>query len=145
MGYYREKAPQYVPRLRRLRSSQVWPVHELWAGDKHRDLSNRLSVTESVMASWLLEEIAPEVVLEEMHTAAELLLMQFCNKRRAPAFAELVEEADTAGHLDMPLVYAYDLASKDPARCTDAADLLSSLKITARGPSTKAPTKHAHG
>jgi hypothetical protein len=67
-------------------------------------------------------------VLEEMHTAAELLLMKICSKCRSPAFAELVEGADRVGHLGMPLIYAYDLTLKDPARFTDAADLLTSLK-----------------
>jgi hypothetical protein len=126
--HYKEGQPEYVPRVRRLRSSEVWPVHHLWVGDKHQDLSARLGVTEEIMASWVLNEVAPEVVLEEMHTAAELLLMRLLNKRRAPAFAELVEHARGAGHLDMPLAFAYDFAVDDPERFDHAPDLLISLK-----------------
>jgi hypothetical protein len=126
--YYREDQPQYVPRVRRLRSSEVWPVHQLWVGENHLDLSARLGVTEEIMASWVLNEVAPEVVLEEMHTAAELLLMRLMSKRRAPAFAELVELAQKAGHLEKPLAFAYDLDLDDPERFDHAADLLISLK-----------------
>jgi hypothetical protein len=126
--YYREDQPEYVPRIRRLRSSEVWPVHQLWVGATHPDLAARLGVTEEIMASWVLDEVAPEVVLEEMHTAAELMLMRLMGKRRAPAFAELVEAAKKAGHLEMPLAFAYDLDLEDSGRFDHAADLLTSLK-----------------
>ena len=124
--YYREDQPEYVPRVRRLRSSEVWPVHQLWVGERHRDLSARLGVTEEIMASWALNEIAPEVVLEDMHTAAELMLMRLLGKRRAPAFSELINDAQHAGHLDMPLQFTYDF--EDPRGFDHAADLLVSLK-----------------
>jgi hypothetical protein len=42
--YYKEGGPDYLPRLRRLRASEVWSVRQLWVGDKHRDLSARLGV-----------------------------------------------------------------------------------------------------
>jgi hypothetical protein len=126
--YYREGQPEYVPRVRRLRSSEIWPLHQLWVGDKHQDLSSRLGVTEEIMTSWVLNEVAPEVVLEEMHTAAELLLMRLMSKCRAPTFAELVERAQKAGHLEMPLAFSYDFDFEDPERFDHAADLLISLK-----------------
>jgi hypothetical protein len=97
--YYIEGGPEYIPRLRRMRASEVWSVHQLWVGDKHRDLYARLGVTQEIMTSWALDEVAPEVVLEELHTAAELLMMQLVGKHRAPAFSELVEQVRKAGHL----------------------------------------------
>jgi len=110
--YYKEGEPDYVPRLRRLRTSEVWPLHELWVGDKHRDLYARLAVTEEILASWVLDEVAHEVVLEELHTAAELLLMRLLKKHRAPAFSELVNEARQDGYLEMPLSFAYDFTGR---------------------------------
>jgi hypothetical protein len=78
------------------------------------------------MMSWALDEVAPEVVLEELHTAAELILMRLVEKRRAPAFAELVEAARADGHLEWPLGMHY--ADDAPEQIDDMADLLISLK-----------------
>jgi hypothetical protein len=123
--YDKEGQPDYVPRLRRLRTSEVVPVRVLWPGDKHPDLYARLAVTEEIMTSWVLDEAAPEAVLEELHTAAELILMRLMEKRRAPAFAELVEEARADGHLELPLGMHYD---DEPGQIDDMGDLLISLK-----------------
>ena len=123
--YDKEGQPDYVPRLRRLRMSEVVPVRVLWPGDKHPDLYARLAVTEEIMTSWVLDEAAPEVVLEELHTAAELILMRLMEKRRAPAFAELVEKARADGHLEWPLGMHYD---DQPEQIDHMADLLISLK-----------------
>jgi hypothetical protein len=124
--YDEEGQPDYVPRLRRLRTSEVVPVRVLWPGDKHPDLYARLAITEEIMMSWALDEAAPEVVLEELHTAAELILMRLVEKRRAPAFAELVEAARADGHLEWPLGMHY--ADDAPEQIDDMADLLISLK-----------------
>lgn len=124
--YYEEGQPDYVPRLRRLRTSEVVPVRVLWPGDKHPDLYARLAITEEILTSWALDEVAPEVVLEELHTAAELILMRLMEKRRAPAFAELVEEARADGHLEWRLGMHY--ADEEPEQIDDMGDLLISLK-----------------
>jgi len=124
--YDKEGQPDYVPRLRRLRTSEVVPVRALWPGDKHPDLYARLAITEEILTSWALDEVAPEVVLEELHTAAELILMRLMEKRRAPAFAELVEEARADGHLEWRLGMHY--ADEEPEQIDDMGDLLISLK-----------------
>lgn len=78
------------------------------------------------MASWALKDAAPEVVLEELHTASELMLMRLVGKRRAPAFAELVEHATTAGFLSRLVVLQEQ--RNDPEEVGDAVSVLVSLK-----------------
>jgi hypothetical protein len=92
-------------------------------------------LTERVLTSWALDEIAPEVALEELHTAFELLLTRAARKRRAPTFAELVKLAHEGGWL---LGYSgrswLDLDWKmaglwtEPAGALSEHDLLISLK-----------------
>ena len=124
--YYREGEPDYVPNLRRLHKSEVIPIHALWPGEDHPDLAARLGVTEEIMASWALDEVAPEVVLEELHTAAELILMRLLGKRRAPPFADLVDAARAKGYLQNGLRFHYK--DGDPDLIDDMGDLLISLK-----------------
>jgi hypothetical protein len=44
-------------------------------------LHARLSITEDLLVAWNFNEIAPEVLLEELHTACELTLEELVNKR----------------------------------------------------------------
>jgi hypothetical protein len=63
-------------------------------------LHARLSITQELLVSWCFEEVAAEVVLEELHTACELVLEQLVNNRsKKLSFAELVAAADSAGFL----------------------------------------------
>ncbi len=81
-------------------------------------LDARLSITLSVLVGWSFGEIAPEVVLEELHTACELTLEELVNKRaKKLSFAELTEKAHIDGHLE-----------KQWATDHDPVALLTSLK-----------------
>jgi hypothetical protein len=63
-------------------------------------LHARLSITEELLVAWNFNEIAPEVLLEELHTACELVLEELVNQRSERlSFAELVANADEAGLL----------------------------------------------
>lgn len=65
-----------------------------------RRLHARLSITEELIVGWNFKEIAPEVLLEELHTACELLLEELVNKRaKRLSFAQLVAEANDSGLL----------------------------------------------
>lgn len=101
---------EWLPLLRARSDPLVTPVYELWTDDPQ--LQHRLDVTMDVLASWLLDEVAPEVVIEELHTAAELMLESAINQRsRRLSFRELVDSA----------------ASQDLLRASDV-DALISLK-----------------
>jgi len=81
-------------------------------------LHARLSVTEELIVAWNFKEIAPEVLLEELHTACELVLEELVNKRaKKLSFAELISAAQQAGFFRTSLDYALP-----------PADLLTSLK-----------------
>ena len=55
-------------------------------------------MTMDLLASWQYEEVSPEVLLEEIHTAAELILEASVNRRaKKLSFAQLVERAERAG------------------------------------------------
>jgi hypothetical protein len=61
-------------------------------------LHARLRITEEVLVAWNFQEVAPEVLLEELHTACELLLEETVNRRsKRLSFAELIARADNAG------------------------------------------------
>ncbi|WP_162794233.1 hypothetical protein [Streptomyces paludis] len=61
-------------------------------------LHARLSVTEDLIVAWNFGEIAPEVLLEELHTACELVLEELVNKRaKKLSFAQLIAAAAEAG------------------------------------------------
>lgn len=63
-------------------------------------LQARLSITEELLVAWAFDEVAPEVLLEELHTACELVLEELINKRsKRLSFAELVASAEQAGLL----------------------------------------------
>jgi hypothetical protein len=63
-------------------------------------LQARLSITEEMIVAWNFDEIAPEVFLEELHTACEVVLDELVNKpSKRLSFAELVDKANEAGLL----------------------------------------------
>jgi hypothetical protein len=63
-------------------------------------LHARLSITQDLLVAWNFDEIAPEVLLEELHTACELVLEELVNKRsKKLSFAQLVTSADQASLL----------------------------------------------
>jgi hypothetical protein len=82
-------------------------------------LHARLSITESLIVDWNFEDIAPEVLLEELHTACELVLEELVNKRaKRLSFAELITATDEAGLFGGPR----------GDHTAPAAELLTSLK-----------------
>jgi hypothetical protein len=85
-------------------------------------LQARLSITEDLIVGWNFAEIAPEVLLEELHTACELVLEELVNKRaKRLSFAELIARAKDSGLLDPS-----PLASLWPE--TPSVTLLTELK-----------------
>jgi hypothetical protein len=61
--YYDGEILERVPRVHRIKASDVCVAFWLWPGDDHLDLGARLRVTEDILVSWLLDEAPPEVVL----------------------------------------------------------------------------------
>lgn len=99
----------------------------LYPDKRDADLRPRLAVTMDVLAGWLMDEVAAEVVLEELHTAAELLLTRLWGRSRRLSFAELVEHAEAVGVLadmDRSAVTDYE----DEAAPLSSKDLLLQLK-----------------
>ncbi|GAA1818297.1 hypothetical protein HC028_17220 [Planosporangium flavigriseum] len=130
-SYYDRYDADYVPRLRAVTRSSVWPVHSLWMGEQHQDLWARLVVTEEIISGWLLDEIPPEVVVEELHTAIELMLTRWCGKIRAPAFSDLVDKAEDAAIL--PGVDLLQWQYSEPSNALSGKDLLIALKDLRKG------------
>jgi len=98
---------------------------ELSPPETTSDLAARLMVTEGVIVDWWFERTPDVVLLEELHTACELMLEHLVNQRsKRLSFAELVAEADGAGLLNSPR-----LPARIPGtRATDAKQLLIELK-----------------
>jgi len=105
------------------------------------DLRERLAVTERMLTDWFFDEVAPEVMIEELHTAFELALARviYGHYRRDKTFQQLIDEASAQGFFDkvrgiLPFTPAYDPAtnSVDPqhAPAPYVAELLTSLKDT---------------
>jgi hypothetical protein len=120
-----DEPDDFIPRIRLVKEAASVSAFDLFPTGVNEDLLPRLFVTMDVLGSWCLDEIPPEVVLEELHTAAELLLTRWLGMTRAPAFSALVDKARAASLLDYPS-YAADYA--DPAIALDPYDLLISLK-----------------
>jgi hypothetical protein len=77
---------------------------ELTSRDGVTDLIVRQRITESVIIDWYFERAPGAVLLEELHTACELLLEYLVNQRsKRLSFAELVQAADGEGLLDWPV------------------------------------------
>jgi hypothetical protein len=69
-----------------------------------RRLQARLSITEDLIVGWNFGEIAPEVLLEELHTACELVLEEVVNRRaKRLSFAQLIANAKVPDLLDFGL------------------------------------------
>lgn len=105
------------------------------------DLRKRLAVTERMLTDWFFDEVAPEVMIEELHTAFELTLARVIHGRyqHNKAFQQLINEASAQGTFDkvrgiLPFTPAYDPAtnSVDPqyAPAPYVAELLTSLRNT---------------
>lgn len=103
LGMYDRYPEMWVPRLR-ARSAPAYVLpHQIYAPEAPR-LQQRMSVTMDLLASWHFGEVAPEVLLEEIHTAAELLLEGSVNARVARlSFAQLVDKAAAEGLLYAPV------------------------------------------
>lgn len=96
LDMYERYGEVWIPTLRgRTKPAYLLP-HQFWLADDA--LQQRLSTTAELLASWHFDEVAPEVLLEEMHTAAELMLGAIVNTRsRRLSFGELVESARARG------------------------------------------------
>lgn len=92
-GLYERYEETWVPTLRAKRTAAYSLPHQLFPFDAP-SLQHRLFVTEDMLASWHYDEVAPEVLIEEIHTAAELLLEASVNRRsKRLSFAQLVDAA----------------------------------------------------
>lgn len=114
----------YVPKLRAIRASSVWPIHSLWPGSGDQELGMRLVVAQTVMAAWCVREVDAEVVIEELHTAAELMLKRLTRMPDRTKFPDLIREARRKNALPTkPMTSAY----VDPKEALTAQQLLKSL------------------
>jgi hypothetical protein len=87
-------------------------------------LHSRLSITEDLLVAWYFDKVAPEVLIEELHTACELVLEELVNKRaKKLSFAQLVVAASEAG------VLGSDRNETSPAQLlTDLKDLRKNVR-----------------
>lgn len=96
------------------------------------DLERRLEVTARMLMDWEFGEIAPEVMLEELHTAAELSLKRalWGKYRGRGSFKELVERAEQSDMLKLPGIRAFrqSLRTVDVEESITVKELLLSLK-----------------
>jgi len=93
-------------------------------------LHARLGTTVNVIVAWNFREIAPEILLEELHTACELVLEESVNRRsKRLSFQQLIEAAEAAGHLKThPFAEA-----PDPVRLlTELKDLRKDVRHRAK-------------
>ncbi|MDQ4145841.1 MAG: hypothetical protein M3198_19260 [Actinomycetota bacterium] len=135
LSLYEYRPEDWIPTLRARREPIYALPHTLLAPKAPR-LQQRLLVTMDLLASWHYEEVSPEVLLEEIHTAAELILEASVNRRaKKLSFAQLVERAERAGLLAGPWVETVVAGTRDPSveRYADEEtrrekDLLLSLK-----------------
>lgn len=72
---YERYDDSWLPTLR-ARTHPAYTLPHLLHTD-HEGLQARLLATSDVLASWHFDEVDPAVVLEEMHTAAELMLKRW--------------------------------------------------------------------
>jgi hypothetical protein len=121
---YYSRNEMFVPQLRAIKTSAVWPIHSLWPSSNDPQLGNRLIVSQTIMAAWCVDEVDSEVVLEELHTAAELLLKRITSMPNKTKFPDLIREARRQQVLSSsPLVHSY----ADPKRALTPQQLLKSL------------------
>lgn len=122
----------WVPRLQS-RSNPPWETTVFgFSAPNAPDLETRLDVTARMLVDWEFNEIAPEVMLEELHTAAELCLKRalWGRYRRQGSFAENVELAEERGLLQLPgvRINRWSLRAVEHEKTLTAGALLISLK-----------------
>lgn len=106
------------------RTSYYYPPFEYQCPSVPR-LHARLSITEDLIVAWNFEEIAPEVLLEELHTACELVLEELVNKSaKRLSFAELIAAAEDAGLFGD----SRDLATQPTDLLIDLKDLRKNVR-----------------
>jgi hypothetical protein len=67
---------------------------------KNEKLRARLLATSEFITGWHFGEVEPAIVVEELHTAAELMLSEILGKRSSSmSFAQMTEACETAGVL----------------------------------------------
>ncbi|WP_234659799.1 hypothetical protein [Agromyces marinus] len=75
-------------------------IHDLFPTNAPH-LADRLVITMDLLASWHFQEVAAEVLIEEIHTAAELMLKSLGLPRsKRMSFAELIDGAHDQGLID---------------------------------------------
>lgn len=98
----------WVPRLR-ARGAEPWSTAPfIFECPGAPDLEPRLEITERIIVDWEFGEVASDTLIEELHTAAELVLKRVNHgrHRRQGSFSEEVALAETNGALNLPSVYA---------------------------------------
>ncbi len=96
LGMYDRYDEDWLPTLKARREPAYLLPHGLYTPNDA--LADRRAVTMDMLASWHLGEVAPPVLVEEMHTAAELILTALVNQRaKRLSFAQLVDLALQAG------------------------------------------------
>jgi hypothetical protein len=100
-----DRTPEdWIPTVRAKRESLIVTPHEVFPAKADPTLQARMFVTMDMLAAWHFREVAAEVLLEEIHTAAELLLEASVNRRsKRLSFRELVDLA----HAQNMLTVAY--------------------------------------
>lgn len=128
----------WIPRLTS-RSATAWTTSpHILTCPKAPDLERRLAVTERMLVDWEFDEVAPEVMLEELATAFELTLRRvaFGRYKRKGSFSELVNivEAMPKGLFDQHTVHVINGTLRGELRTdTTTRDLLLGLQA-ARNP-----------
>lgn len=85
-------------------------------------LHARLSITVDLLVAWNFGEIAPEVLLEEIHTACELALDELVNKRsKKVSFAQLVDAPEKVHLFRLPSSGRGEIAHRDAHRAEGSA------------------------
>jgi hypothetical protein len=131
----------WIPHLQARKQPAEQFGHYLLECPEAPDLQQRLAVTERMLVDWYFDEVAPEVMIEELHTAFELTLARiiYGRYRRDKAFQQLIDEARTLGVFDkvrriVQFMPEYDWARNtiDPqySPAPYVAELLTSLKDT---------------
>lgn len=106
-----------------------YPPYELSCPGSRR-LDARLSITQELIVGWNFEEIAPEVLLEELHTACELVLEELVNRRaKRLSFAQLIANANDSGLLDSGLLLSsFGETASEVALLTELKDLRKDVR-----------------
>lgn len=132
LSMYDRYDEQWIPTLRARRQPAYTLPHQLWTD--HPALQARLSVTSELMADWHFGEVAPPVLLEELHTAAELILKELVNRRsKRRSFQQLVDLAVEQGVFcpyphDSALTTQHRAGAASSPLEAERRDLLLSLK-----------------